>query len=589
MKRKTLGWILGSVFLVCFLTMTVVLWISIFQFDKTNTPYQDSLTRLQWFYEGEAISLPENLDVEKGEAFTITATLPQDVSEIPVMMMRSSKQSVKVAIDGQVVYIYDTDGIRMFGKTNYSRWHFLEITSDMAGKEISITLQSPLKSSSGKTYEVEFGTNVALFQYICWQHLPQMMVGVFVLCTGLFVSVSSGVFLKRRWEQRAQTFLGVAALFLGIWLVFESKVIGLFVNEQLVYLATYIALMMFALFFASYIRLSTRDKWAKPFAKALEYVSALNLVTEMALYMLGWAELTDLNVLTNVIILLEAIVYCVPFFINFRKSKKSPNFVTRVVGVVIALTSFLVEYVLFYVFNVFLPTGLISGLGFLVFLTVVHASTVVRTIYEAEKGYVAEKELEKTKRYLMFSQRRPHFIFNTLAAIRALIVSEPKVAYDMTTNFSKYLRSTMDVENVDTIIPFAKELALIRAYVDIEKVRFRDRLAVEYKIDESNFSVPSMTIQPLMENAIKHGICKKLEGGKIVLSTYRKGDNVCVEIVDDGVGFNVEHLITKPKDEVAGLKNIKIRLQDAVGATLEINSQEGIGTRVLVTFKGEER
>ena len=92
MKRKTLGWILGSVFLVCFLTMTVVLWISIFQFDKTNTPYQDSLTRLQWFYEGEAISLPENLDVEKGEAFTITATLPQDVSEIPVMMMRSSNK-----------------------------------------------------------------------------------------------------------------------------------------------------------------------------------------------------------------------------------------------------------------------------------------------------------------------------------------------------------------------------------------------------------------------------------------------------------------------------------------------------------------
>lgn len=589
MSKKT-WWIIGSIYIAIMVAMTVIFWVSIFDFEKTNTPFYDELVHLQWYFEGEAVSLPDHLDVETGEAFTITATLPSDVTDIPIMMMRSSKQSVKVTVDDEILYQYDTTGVRWFGKSNYSSYHFIDISSDMAGKTIAITLQSPLASSSGRAYDVEFGTNVVLFQYLCSQNLAQMLISIFLICTGLFIAVSSSVFLKNRWEQKAQVFLGLAAIFIGFWQLFESKMIGLFFNAQLVYLGTYISHMLFTLFFALYIFHSYRQEKLRKISIALIVVAGLNTLLQMLLYMLGVVEMTEINFIVNIIIILEVIVYCWQFVANFEKGHKKPNYIVRLVGASIAIVGFLADFLIYYSFsNVFLPTGLIACSCFLTFLLITHASTIVRTIDDAEKGYIAEKELEKTKRYLMFSQRRPHFIFNTLAAIRALIASEPEVAYDMTTNFSKYLRATMDVENVDTNIPFSKELSLIRAYVDIEKVRFKDRVKIVYDIKESNFEIPSMTIQPLIENAIKHGICKKLEGGTIYLSTYKKDNEYFVEIKDDGVGFNVEHLSTKAKDEVAGLKNIKQRLQDAIGASLQIESKEGEGTCVLVTFKGEEK
>ena len=123
------------------------------------------------------------------------------------------------------------------------------------------------------------------------------------------------------------------------------------------------------------------------------------------------------------------------------------------------------------------------------------------------------QRLQESQLELMMGQIQPHFIFNTLSSIRTLVMVDPPIAYDMIYDFSNYLRANVDnVTNLEGI-PFASEVSHIKSYVNIEKVRFGDRLSMEYDIQIDSFIVPPLSIQPLVENAIKHGVCRKPEGG----------------------------------------------------------------------------
>ncbi|EEG52718.1 sensor histidine kinase, partial [Enterocloster asparagiformis] len=173
----------------------------------------------------------------------------------------------------------------------------------------------------------------------------------------------------------------------------------------------------------------------------------------------------------------------------------------------------------------------------------------------------------------------PHFIYNTLSSIRTLIKLDPDRAYNLVYDFSKYLRANIDSIGQGGMIPFAQELEHIRNYCNIEKVRFGDKLALVYEIGPDGFEVPPLTVQPLVENAIKHGIRGKNGDGTVKVSTLEDEHSYMVEVLDDGAGFDPAAGVPKTS---AGLENIRLRLQEIAGACLEINSIPGKGTRAIV-------
>lgn len=192
-----------------------------------------------------------------------------------------------------------------------------------------------------------------------------------------------------------------------------------------------------------------------------------------------------------------------------------------------------------------------------------------------------EIKLKEQRMSLMLSQIQPHFLYNTLNTITALCRINPKLAEETTIKFSKYLRENMHSMGKNDTQLFSKELEHTNIYLDIEKLRFGDRVKVEYDIKTENFNMPTLTLQPIVENAVKHGICNKVEGGTIKISTEKRGKDHIITISDNGIGFEMGKALNDGRTHV-GIQNVKERLKTIVDAELEITSFIGIGTVVKI-------
>ncbi len=199
-----------------------------------------------------------------------------------------------------------------------------------------------------------------------------------------------------------------------------------------------------------------------------------------------------------------------------------------------------------------------------------------------------EIKLREQRVSLMLSQIQPHFLYNTLNTITALCRANPKLAEETTIKFSGYLRENMYSMGENDTNPFSQELAHTNIYLDIEKLRFGDRVKVEYDIQSDDFNMPTLTLQPIVENAVKHGICKRLEGGTIKISTEKKGKDHIITIEDNGIGFEIDKALNDGRLHV-GIHNVKERLKSMVRAEMEIISFIGLGTTVRIIIPGERK
>ena len=193
-------------------------------------------------------------------------------------------------------------------------------------------------------------------------------------------------------------------------------------------------------------------------------------------------------------------------------------------------------------------------------------------------------QLTESRVSTMMSQIRPHFIYNTLGSIEQLCYSDPPKARELVHNFAKYLRGNFgELDNPKPIL-MSQEMEHVRYYVSIETVRFPD-MTFLFEMNADDFLIPALTIQPIVENAIKHGLMKLSKGGTIRVVSYETDSHYCVSVEDDGVGFDTDVLLDERKH--VGIRNIRGRLKAMVNGTLEIHSTEGVGTTVLIQVPKE--
>ena len=197
---------------------------------------------------------------------------------------------------------------------------------------------------------------------------------------------------------------------------------------------------------------------------------------------------------------------------------------------------------------------------------------------------VLNAELAGSRISTMMSQIRPHFIYNTLGSIEQLCKLDPPKAGELVHNFAKYLRGNFgELDNPKPIL-MSQEMEHVRHYINIEKVRFPD-MTFTFEMNSDDFHIPALTVQPIVENAIKHGLMKLPHGGTINVLAYETNTSYCVLVEDDGVGFDVDSLVDDRKH--VGLRNIRERLKVMVNGTLNIESVLGVGTKVLITIPKE--
>lgn len=206
-----------------------------------------------------------------------------------------------------------------------------------------------------------------------------------------------------------------------------------------------------------------------------------------------------------------------------------------------------------------------------------------RSRLEAEKNMV-EAELKESRISIMLSQIQPHFIYNTLGTIERMCLKDPQKAFDLVRNFSLYLRGNFSELDSVTPIRFADEIKHVEYYVNIEKVRFPD-MSIEYDVEATEFVLPALSVQPLVENAIKHGLMRLETGGTVKIHSYETPTHFCVEVTDDGVGFDTDAPVDEKKH--VGLRNIRGRLKAMVNGALVMESTPGVGTKAIIMIPKE--
>jgi two-component system, sensor histidine kinase ChiS len=198
-----------------------------------------------------------------------------------------------------------------------------------------------------------------------------------------------------------------------------------------------------------------------------------------------------------------------------------------------------------------------------------------------------KKTLSLTTSYelaFLHAQIKPHFLYNALNTIAEYCETEPREAGKLIVSLSKYLRGTLDFENISSFVTVEKELSLVKAYLDIERARF-DKLEVAFDVDDNiRVSLPPLTLQTLVENAVKHGVTKVISGGKVTIAIKQLVDGVIFTVEDDGVGMDLDKLDLSnkysEKRSSIGLYNINTRLLKLYGKGLMFESSLGGGTKV---------
>ena len=282
-------------------------------------------------------------------------------------------------------------------------------------------------------------------------------------------------------------------------------------------------------------------------------------------------------------------IYIILALLSLKKATSQFKFLLlfATLGLVLFLADIVATYLALW------QTALMSKIIFLVgfvIAAVVFLFVVPKNLKAAEMAKKLEKEkikldaeLAQSRISTLMSQIHPHFIYNTLGSIEQLCELDPPKAAKLVNDFSKYLRGNFGELDNPKFIRVSKELEHTEYYISIEKVRFPD---IEF-VTEMNccdFSIPALTIQPIVENAIKHGILKREEGGRVKVRIYETDSSYFVTVKDNGVGFDVVEL---EQNSHIGLRNIRSRLEAMCDGILHIESIIGVGTKITVEIPKE--
>ena len=419
---------------------------------------------------------------------------------------------------------------------------------------------------------------------------PQRNVGLFLIIVAvMFLGTALFLTLIHVKDGKFLWLLGLVVLFAGLYFIYCSYGIYFWSDSVVTNTATLGISMMLYMFFLCALVVSS-------FKRTQKVGIVANVVLGACVILLSLLS-TSNNLFFYDMWPIWAIVQCVVNAILLgclikEISVAKGNHKLVYIGACLPLISFIVDAV---ASRLALWYGGFASMCVFVVLFAVVMVILLRIIPQSINAIAKAKKLETEKLILnnqltesrvstMMSQIRPHFIYNTLGSIEQLCELDPPKAGELVHNFAKYLRGNFgELDNPKPIL-MSQEMEHVHHYISIENVRFPD-MTFTFEMNSNDFYIPALTIQPIVENAIKHGLMKLQKGGTIKVVSYETDTDYCVVVEDDGAGFDINVLLDERKH--VGIRNIRGRLQAMVNGTLQIESTIGVGTKVSITIPKE--
>ena len=503
------------------------------------------------------------------------------------------------------VWISDSENENI-GKSTCSQMWIEYMFEGDAGDEVIITLENPHAFGNGMAID-SFLKNIRIYNVENHKSLfynlgaLEIIVAILLLVF-LFVLLVAALFstlLRTKYNQEIWlTWLFV--LFGAIYFIFSWDKLSIWLESYTINTMTLGTSMMLYMLTAYSIMASFLNGRLKKTVIGTTAVLGAASLASMILSLTSSVKFYDIYLYWTVFAaaLTLIIIACIIIAMAHREKKTKVKEIKKkkyiYIPATIIFSSFIVD-------TIATAIGLWQGgiLSRIMYLVIVLVAVIVigrvvpktiRTMLDA-KNIEAEKQamelkLQESRISIMLSQIQPHFLYNTLNSIYQLCETNPMRARSMVNSFAEYLRNNLSSLEEPGLISFETELAHINTYLDIEKIRFEDTLEIEYDIQCVNFLLPVLTVQPIVENAVKHGTSKKRGGGTVTISTSESDEYYIITVSDTGCGFDT----TQKKDDGKrhiGIENVRQRLLNMCGGSLTIESEIGVGTVATIRIPKE--
>ena len=433
-------------------------------------------------------------------------------------------------------------------------------------------------------FSVTYCNYDGIYNQLFFKSLPNISLFVLVCFFGLFFFPVSG-FVLGRINYKYLCF-GLLCFFWGLYMITQSLV-G-FMNLWI----TDVTMCLFAVKVISYLFIATiflylKSNLQKPLTRVIANCSiVVFFFTIIAAAILHLTNTTDLTATEPNMYIGIAACSFIMIALLITEIHGNRNAIVFLISWTPLILTLIIDILDQYI-NIQGSHFFNYGLAITMAYQIVHLILDLRTQYkEAIRYQQIQKELYEAKVAVMVSQIRPHFMYNALSSIAMMCTIDPETAQEATITFADYLRGNMDSLKQTAPVPFETELEHLKKYLYIEKLRFADLLNIEYDIQATDFHLPLLSIQPLVENAVKHGVGMAEDGGTVKISSYETDDAYEVIVEDDGVGFDVNEKKDDGRSHV-GMENTKKRLHDMCGGEVIITSVIGKGTTAKVILPKE--
>ena len=588
-------------------------------------------------------TLPFHLKGGEDHTITLSRTLPSTIASYTAIATRNYHQVMYVKVNGNTIYTYPNNPSDNFTLLS-DAWSIINLRPEYADGTLEIILKDPsFKPFDNYIYDIYLGDSNSIIKHISDLSSFPFMTGIILLAIGLFI-VGLSLLFRKHIDQGPNFALALALMLFSVWMMNRARPAMFSGSNGRIFLLALTSLLLVAPFLFLFVarrsekmRKTAYVGFMSSFLFGIFVVGARSLIKfDAEIVTVVAYAFSFIALILNLVILHER-----SFgrgSIQLPREERNLNRIEFTTLLIFLVTAFIGVVAI----RNQLKTDINTPMRVVIIIySLTYLGLILWRVYiVAKEREVVAHKLQESQLELLMGQIQPHYMFNTISSIRTMVKVDPDTAYNMLYDFAKYLRANVDnMSNLEGI-KFSNEVENIKSYANIELVRFADKLSIDYKIDADDFLVPALSIQPFVENAIKHGVTKKPGGGTIVLRSYETDDSYVVEIKDNGIGItsaaarklfraaqdtksnsenpmNLAHdavksiignvnlldengdridlweLLAAPasideslpeKHKSAGMSNTIMRLREMADAKIEISSQVNVGTNVRISF-----
>lgn len=502
---------------------------------------------------------------------------------------------VHISFNGTEIYSYGTEEQRPYvSRSGGMSWNHIVVPEDTSQEaQWTITLKNRYPNNYYHAYgdfidSFQTGDSGALGRLVGELNWPYILGSTVFLFVSLVMLLLVLVIRMQKIKIHNSVYLFCCfSMSFCIWCLLNPVVSTLMLDNPIMIMnIEMIMLINSSILFKAYLGSMMQTK-ARRVNRCIVFLLTIAYVVYLIMVLIGRTDAYACRTIMMIILALSDLICLVELIYEIWNTKERRSCFLMVIGIltVLLVTAEIVNYEL-----EFSEPRQYLFIGFFVIMIVQFGGSVryirnalVRAQYAAEM----ESELTQSRISIMLSQIQPHFLYNSLTAISELCIVEPQSARRALIDFSVYLRGNMDSLQQDQPIPFKKELDHIKTYLSLEKMRFGDELNIVFDIQTTAFEVPSLTVQPLVENAVRYGVGNKDGGGTVTISSWEEREAYVVCVSDDGVGFDLYQTKFDGRTHI-GIENVERRVESMCGGRIKIESTINVGTTALIKIPKED-